>query len=63
MCGFEGEEEVRMLSSDLTKLASPPSQSRTRIFPSMATFALFLFSAIDLSPGRVRSDVSCEFVL
>lgn len=52
-----------MLSSDLAKLASPPSQSRTRIFPSMATFALFLFSAIDLSPGRVRSDVSCEFVL
>lgn len=53
----EGGEEVRTLSSGLTKLVSPPSPSRTRIFSSVTIFALLLFSAIGFSPGEVQSDV------
>lgn len=53
----EGEEEVRVLSSGLTRLVSPPSQSRTRIFSSVTIFALLLFAAIGFSAGKVESDV------
>lgn len=46
-----------MLSSGLTKLVSPPSQSRTKIFSSVTIFALLFFSAISFSPGKVQNDV------
>lgn len=50
-------EEVKMLSSGVTRLASSPSQSRTRIFSCVTIFALLLFSAIGFSPRKVKSDV------
>lgn len=64
----EGGEEVRTLSSGLTKLVSPPSHNRTKIFSSVTIFAFLLFSAVSFSPGRVQSDVirgefGAEYVL